>query len=694
MNNLTRLISAFRVLLCILCAPLLLAAQLHVAQAAPAVAQVYIVDRTDDTVVNACTAAVNDCTLRGALQNANLNPGSTIELSYGNVYQVSAGELMPTASMTIAGTGICLPPFCYATVEQTAQPTQRLFHIASGAAVTLSRLTIRKNNALNSGGGINNEGTLTLTYSNVISNSAVNGGGIQNTGALNVLFSNVAYNSSASWGGGIYSPGGPITIVNSLISNNTSAYVAGGIALEAARGTIANSTLANNVAAGDGGGILLTNNITGTVLGVLSVSDSQFISNTTGQGADGGAIFSYGIITLTNSTFITNSARDGGAIDNNSGKLFITGGQFLNNKALGTGNGGAVRSGNYLALNGALLSGNTAAGGGGAVVGDGVMYISDSTLSNNQAGSGGGALFVSGTSAQVQIKHSTLNLNSALYGGGIFNYAVVTMTHHSQISNNTGFMGGGVYNTSYGTFILDGGSVLRGNQVNGGAIGESNGAGFHNQGSAQVSSAAVITNVAANGSGAGIFNAASGILTLTNVTLSGNRAAFDGGGLGNQGSARLNNVTLANNTADADTNGSGNGGGLATTGALTVANTLVGLNIDPGNQAPDCSGTLYSLGYNLLQNTAGCTLNGTTIGNLTGVAPMLSALKPGIGGAWVHVLLGGSPALNAANPAAPGSANAACAKLDQQGLARPLGIRCDIGAYEQGSMTFVPLVRR
>jgi hypothetical protein len=41
-------------------------------------------------------------------------------------------------------------------------------------------------------------------------------------------------------------------------------------------------------------------------------------------------------------------------------------------------------------------------------------------------------------------------------------------------------------------------------------------------------------------------------------------------------------------------------------------------------------------------------------------------------------------ALLAGNPALPGSSGTACEATDQRGIARPLGVRCDIGAVEQG----------
>ena len=55
-----------------------------------------------------------------------------------------------------------------------------------------------------------------------------------------------------------------------------------------------------------------------------------------------------------------------------------------------------------------------------------------------------------------------------------------------------------------------------------------------------------------------------GILNLNNVTVSGNSAAEDGGGvLVTAGELNTFNATLSNNSADTDANNSGNGGGIA-----------------------------------------------------------------------------------------------------------------------------------
>ncbi len=144
----------------------------------------------------------------------------------------------------------------------------------------------------------------------------------------------------------------------------------------------------------------------------------------------------------------------------------------------------------------------------------------------------------------------------------------------------------------------------------------------------------------------------------------------------------LPNVTIARN-------GSSTGGGVSKsiTSILNLANTLIGTNV--ATSAPDCSGTLVSQGYNLIQTTAGCTLTGITTGNITGRVPSLLDLGDYGGPTQVHALFYDSPAINAGNPITPGSGGYACEAIDQRGVARPQAALCDIGAYERKGSTGV-----
>ncbi|HET9906171.1 MAG TPA: choice-of-anchor Q domain-containing protein, partial [Anaerolineales bacterium] len=197
-----------------------------------------------------------------------------------------------------------------------------------------------------------------------------------------------------------------------------------------------------------------------------------------------------------------------------------------------------------------------------------------------------------------------------------------------------------------------------------------------------------ITGNYAGSFGGGIFNK-NGTLTLNNSTISGNDADGEaGGGIFSYSTVTLNNTTVSGN----------NGGGIYfyndSGGAITfkMKNSLVANNW--ATSGPDCKGhSMDSLGYNLIGNNSGCTFNSTT-GDLVGTAAnpinaRINRLQDNGGVTFTHALGIGSPAVNAGNPVTPGSGGNSCLGTDQRRATRPVGGRCDIGAYE-GSVTWVP----
>lgn len=240
--------------------------------------------------------------------------------------------------------------------------------------------------------------------------------------------------------------------------------------------------------------------------------------------------------------------------------------------------------------------------------------------------------------------------------------------------------------------------------VQGLAIRDSTAGGVLNSGNLTLANVSVSMNTTdALARGGGIDN--SGLLTLTNVTVNGNRAGTDGGGIFNTGTATLTNVTMSGNKGDRggglynsgvatlnDTSVARNtayvagGGGLFAdpVGMLRLTNTLVANNIDSStvDPKPDCIGTLVSDGYNLVENVAGC-VGITGPGDITGLDPKLGTLLDNGGPTSTQAPSTDSPAIDAGNPAPPGSGSISCAASDQRGTPRALGGRCDIGAVEQ-----------
>ena len=196
-----------------------------------------------------------------------------------------------------------------------------------------------------------------------------------------------------------------------------------------------------------------------------------------------------------------------------------------------------------------------------------------------------------------------------------------------------------------------------------------------------------LTNSAISGSrgnnGGALYVGFTGTANLTNVTISGNAAIFNGGGAYSEGELNLENVTVSANTADSDDNNIGHGGGLyADTTGISIVNTIVAGNTDRHDTpAPDCdgSGTVGSSGFSLLGKTTDCPYIALGSGNRSNVNAALGPLADNGGTALTHAVLLGSPARNGGSP---GGASA-CPATDARGLARALGSRCDIGAYER-----------
>lgn len=194
----------------------------------------------------------------------------------------------------------------------------------------------------------------------------------------------------------------------------------------------------------------------------------------------------------------------------------------------------------------------------------------------------------------------------------------------------------------------------------------------------------VFSDNATDTNGGAISN--NGTLRLINVTLSGNSSAGNGGALNLTGPTELYNVTIANNLADSDADESGDGGGVWIDPAASVvaANTLIANNGDGSltTDHADCSGTLNSLGTNLIESMTGCLVAGFS-NNILGLDPVIGALANNGGQTFTHALLAGSPALNAGDNGGCREINGVLVGVDQRGYARV--DRCDIGAFEANS---------
>jgi hypothetical protein len=125
-----------------------------------------------------------------------------------------------TKDVSIAGQGADATVVQAAATPGTAR--DRVVTIAPGVTVTIQALTLRHGatSEFHGGGGILNEGTLTLLNSSVSGNSASwGGGGIANFHGTVMLTNSTVSSNSAAYGGGL-SNYGRLTLTNSIVANN------------------------------------------------------------------------------------------------------------------------------------------------------------------------------------------------------------------------------------------------------------------------------------------------------------------------------------------------------------------------------------------------------------------------------------------------------------------------------------------
>ena len=201
----------------------------------------------------------NDQSLREALSRASATPGPDV-IQFGGslaggeiVLQGALGELVVDSDVDIQGLGA-------GQLTIDAAYSGRVFFVSAGVTASLSGLTISGGDE-DEGGGIRNEGILSIADSIISDNTASKyGGGISNIGTLEIAGSTISNNYAQDAGGGIdddgsYPSAGPVTITNSTISGNTSKYGGGLNFYYAQTATLTNVTVSQNSAEAEAGGI-------------------------------------------------------------------------------------------------------------------------------------------------------------------------------------------------------------------------------------------------------------------------------------------------------------------------------------------------------------------------------------------------------------------------------------------------------
>lgn len=599
------------------------------------------VDRTDDVAgAMACTAAVNDCSLRGAIRAANANvssnetiitlqTGATYNLTLVNTAQENAaatGDLDIVTShhaVTIKGAGSsgAGASIVSALGLNGGASRDRVFQILSGNnTVTFEDLVITSGVAIDDG----TNGTSTVSGSQATIGT---GGGILSAGG-SLTLTNVAVKSCRAIGRGDH-----------VINDHTTLDArGGGVASMAASAvvTITGTGFTDNIAAGGNGGNF---------------------NNGAGSNASGGSIY-----------FV------GGSLDINRSRVDrsnATGGNGGNQDQNGQTNGG---------FGGTAQGGGVWLGGGTATITDTTFDTLAATGGNSGTGgnganpggdASGGALYSLGS---MTVNTSTFHAGTARGGQGGNAFGTTCLGAHNA-GDGGGARGGAILADSgamvVNTSTFANNSATGGNGGNGGQTNGGLNCGMHGAGGLAYGGAVTNNNAAT--------------LSFSHSTISLNQASAGNTGV-NQGGANKPPRPAAE----------GAGGGVRVgPGGTTFANTIIAGNTAAnglGNAAgaptpgPDVDGAVTSGGHNLLGNTTDAA-GFTGTGDKTGLGAALAALAGNGGPTETMALLTGSPAIDAGV--------AAGAATDQRGSPRTFddpGVvnaatsdGTDIGAFEAQS---------
>ena len=259
-------------------------------------------------------------TLRQAIANAANAPAPPVITFAPNL---SGQTILLTTSTLTINTNLTIDASALpGGIQINGQGRVQIFYVAYGNIVVLNWLTMTNgdgNDDDGEGGGIYNEGTMTVNQCTLSGNSASDGGGIYNNGTLTVNQCTLSGNSGG-FGGGILNDG-TLTVNQSTLSGNNG---------------------------GDGGGICN--------YGTLTVNQSTLSGN---SAYVGGGIFSHGTLTVNQCTLSGNNASDAGGGVYNLGTAMVNQSTLSGNSGGSDGGGGIFNSG-PLAIANSIIAGNSA----------------------------------------------------------------------------------------------------------------------------------------------------------------------------------------------------------------------------------------------------------------------------------------------------------------------------------------------
>ena len=322
-----------------------------------------------------------------------------------------------------------------------------------------------------------------------------------------------------------------------------------------------------------------------------------------------------------------------------------------------------VMPGHNVAIQSLTISGGSVGFGevGGGILNDhATLTVRDCTLEFNYSAYGGGGICNDGSNgnATLSILNSTISANFSSFAAGILNdgdqgTATLTMLN-SLVNDNESTNGSPPYDFGAAGGIANSGVMAITNSTISGNLASNEAGGVLNYGILTITSSTITGNRAGAfgqnvypGYGGGISSY--GPLTISNSTISGNTAAgppIKGPGYGG-GVANSSDSTVTVTSSTLSGNGADFGGGIYTSSLLETANTIFNAGTSGENIFND-GGIVTSHGYNVSSDDGGGYLIGQ--GDQINTDPLLGPLQNNGGPTFTHALLPGSPAIDAGDP--------------------------------------------
>lgn len=381
----------------------------------------------------------------------------------------------------------------------------------------------------------------------------------------------------------------------------------------------------------------------------LTIENGHPIYNVAGTGGSGGGINAANgaDMRLTHVELASNRSADGFVVSvalpgADGGAVFADGGTLVLSSCSVHDNRSGTGGGTGIAFEPIAPGGN----GGALALHEVIVGIELTSFDRNQTGNGG--------SAGVAAPPAAAGFGGAIDAIG----GSMTVLRSAFDSNHTGSPA-----PATGDFVSSGGAVA----VSAATV--------------QFTQTSLTRNLAAF-EGGGIISGDGSMLSLDNVTLSGNSARHGAGLVVSAGSAQLDFVTLSANQASQSSGGLSIDGSGAFFSTAAFRNSIIAGNTAPFS--PDCGvapgSTLTSLGYNL----SGADCPADNIGDQATTTPRLGPLGANGGIGLTQMPAPDGPAVDAGNCLVTSTSE------DQRGHLRFVDVphapnaadACDIGAVE------------